>query len=90
MLLGTTLQSATPHCVLLHGGWVLGRRGWYRALHATRQGSTMGLNLLPARLLLLLKLPLILSPGALFGLRVPAQLVRALMSLAGRSNGAAV
>lgn len=90
VLLGTTLQSAGPHCVLLHSGWLLGRRSWYRALRATRQGSTMGLNPLPARLLLLQKLPLILSPGALFGLRVPGQLVRALTSLAGRSDGAAV
>lgn len=44
VLLGSILQSAGPHCMLLQGGWRLGRRGWYRALHTSKQGSRMGLN----------------------------------------------
>lgn len=31
--------------MLLHSSWLLGRSGWYGALHATKHGSMMGLNL---------------------------------------------
>lgn len=36
-LLRTTLH-------VLHRSWLLGKRGWYRALHATKYGQMMGLN----------------------------------------------
>ena len=50
MLLGSTLQSAGPHCMLLHGGWLLGRKGLVQspACHQARQHDgvklVMGLN----------------------------------------------